>query len=172
MQWIWDFFLLLPAGGGLAGRGGGCHHDRMVEVKTSFLQKVVRRQAGNEALGAVHVGARVTMHVRAVLAALCVRPPELSGHRLCPQKQKQQREMRSHAAVQTPPWDLLCLPSAAVCNLHDLHTWRSQKLTHTGCRMICAAVFMIIMIMMSVPNPKHSRHSSSFSFFQRGTLWA
>lgn len=147
MQWIWGFFFYLslpgfaPPCGWWSGYGGGgvCHHDRM-EVKTSFLQKVVRRQAiGHWVLSMW--GAR--NNARPCGPGCPLRPAAgaLRASLVSVQQQNQQKEMRSHAAVQTLPWDLLCLPSSAVCNLHDLHTWRLQTDPHwVPDDLICATI--------------------------------
>lgn len=117
------FYLSLPGFAPPCGwwLGGVCHHDR-VEVKTSFLQKVVRRQAiGHWVLSMW--GARNNARtcgpgcplrpaagaLRASLVSATTKPTERDAI----------SRSRANTAMGFALFTLLCL-----CNLHDLHTWR------------------------------------------------
>lgn len=146
------------------GQGGGCHHDRM-EVKTSFLQKVVRRQAIRHWVLSM-CGARNNVHVRG--GPGCPLRPAAGALRASLVSAKTTETNRKSCDLTQP-----CKHCHGICFVYPLlpcaicmiYTLGAYKLTHTGCLMICATIFIIIMTMMSVQNPKHSRHSSCFYLF-------
>lgn len=161
-------------GGGQEGGGSSPQTCRGEDV--FFCRKLC---AGRQRdAGCCPCGARVLMCTYSTCGPGCPLRPAAGalGASLVSAGRKHRKDTRPQAAVQTAPWDRLCLPSSAVCSLQDLHAWRLQTDPHWAPDDLCHRL-MLLMKTMPVQNQRQSRHSSLFFFFfffffQRGTLWA